>query len=623
MCGIAGYASFASDVSSRSDLADAMSAALAKRGPDQEGRWLGRDALLMVRRLAVIDQAGGRQPMAAVGADDATLAVLAYSGEVYNCARLRAELSARGHQFVSRSDTEVVLRAYQEWGPESASRLRGIFAYAVWDAVRSELVLVRDRLGVYPLFWTLTEDGLVFGSEPKALFATGLCRPVVDMDGMREILGFTPTPGRSVFRDVFEVAPGQIVRYGRDGLRHGTYWSLPARQHELDPAQTAEVVRHMLADTVEGELASDVALCSMLSGGLDSSTISALACASRGRDRCGPDEEARERLRTFSMEFDYHLANFRPDEVHDTPDSPFAHLMARHLGTTHHELLVTTKDLADPAAQMAVVRAMDRPVAGLDMYVSLMQLCTAVRQSSTVTLTGDAADELFGGYVWFHDPWYVGADGFPWNGASHNLEMLSGLLDRKLVASLDVPGYAHQRYVEALAEVPRLDTDSATERRQREIGYLALTRYLPVVLDRKDRMGMARALEGRVPFCDHELVEYVFNVPRATKVADGREKSLLRAAVADLLPAEVLQRRKSPFPTVQDPAYRAALGESLAEIVADPLCQVADLLDAERLADVLAGPWGGLRMGVTRMSIETVIQLEWWIRECGVQLRLD
>ncbi len=618
MCGIAGYVSFARDISERSDLADAMSAALARRGPDQEGRWLSADALLMVRRLAVVDQAGGRQPMAALGADGTTLAVLAYSGEVYNCEQLRAQLRARGHRFFSRSDTEVVLRAYQEWGPESASRLRGIFAYAVWDALRSELVLVRDRFGVYPLFWALAKDGLVFGSEPKALFATGLCRPVVDMDGLREILGFTPTPGMSVFRDVFEVAPAQIVRYGRGGLRRSGYWSLPAWQHQGGPEQTAETVRDMLAEIVEGELVSDVALCSMLSGGLDSSTIAALACAVRG-----PDQEAGERLRTFSMEFDYHIANFRPDEVHDTPDSPFATLMTRHLGTTHRELLVTTKDLADPAAQLAVVRAMDRPVAGLDMYVSLMRLAAAVRQSSTVTLTGDGADELFGGYVWFHDRWYVGAEGFPWNGASHNLEMLSGLLDRKLVASLDVPGYARQRYVEALAQVPHLDGVSAAERRQREIGYLALTRYLPVVLDRKDRMGMAQALEGRVPFCDHQLVEYVYNVPWATKVADGREKSLLRAAIADLLPAEVLQRRKSPFPTVQDPAYRAALSASLAEIIDDPSCRVADLIDPERVSEVLSGPWGGLRMGVTRMSIETVVQLEWWIRECGVQLRLD
>jgi asparagine synthetase B (glutamine-hydrolysing) len=265
---------------------------------------------------------------------------------------------------------------------------------------------------------------------------------------------------------------------------------------------------------------------------------------------------------------------------------------------------------------------MDRPVAGLDMYVALHRLSSEVRRSSTVALTGDGSDELFGGYIWFHDPWYVKAETFPWDGASHELEILSGLLDRGLVARLDLPGYVRARYAEALAEVPAAEGDDETERRQREISYLALTRYLRVVLDRKDRMGMVEALEGRVPYCDHELVEYVFSLPWAVKRADGREKSLLRAAVADLLPPEVLGRRKSPFPTVQDPAYRAALAALLRDVLADPSCRIADLLDKRRVQDVVEGASGGLRMGVTRMSIELALQLEWWMRECGVELRV-
>lgn len=616
MCGIAGYVSFERDLAYRNDLADAMSAALARRGPDGDGRWLSARAMLVVRRLAVVDPAGGHQPMVADGEDGGTLAVLAYSGEVYNCPQLRAELASRGHHFRGRSDTEVVLRAYQQWGPACASRLRGIFAFAVWDFPRQELVLIRDRLGVFPLYGCATEDGLIFASEPKALFATGLCDPVVGKDGLREILGFTPTPGMSVFRDVFEVAPGEVVRYSRDRIKRSQYWSLPLAQHADRPQEAAERVREMLNGIVRQELVSDVPLCTMLSGGLDSSTVSALACALRAADAA-----RLEPLRTFSMEFDYHLTNFRRDEVHDAPDSPFAMLMADHLGTTHQELLVTAADLADPGAQVAVVRAMDRPVAGLDMYISLRQLSAQLRKSSTVTLTGDGADELFGGYIWFHDPWYIRYDGFPWDGPSHNLEMLSGLLDRKLVTDLDVPEYSRARCAEAIAEVPHVEGASSMERRQREISYLALTRYLRVILDRKDRMGMTEAVEGRVPFCDHELVEYVFNVPWAVKTADGREKSLLRAAVAELLPHEVLARRKSPFPTVQDPAYRAALTARLAEIVADPSCRVADLVDHDRVAEVLNGPWGGLRSGITRMSIETVIQLEWWMRECGVHIR--
>ncbi|MGA9284356.1 MAG: asparagine synthase (glutamine-hydrolyzing), partial [Solirubrobacteraceae bacterium] len=506
--------SFTEDLSQRPDLVAAMRDALPLRGPDEVGEWTSHRALFVPRRLAVVDLEGGHQP--AVATDDAgrETVVLSYTGEVFNCDELRDELRRRGHLFRDRSDTEVVLRAYQEWGAACAERLRGMFAFAVWDVQHEELVLIRDRFGIYPLFYAETPKGFAFGSEPKALFTTGLIGPVVDRAGLLEAFSFTPTPGRSVFKHTREVIPGEVVRFSRNGVQRSRYWTFTARPHTDDLATTERTVREMLEDVIRRQVTADVPISSMLSGGLDSSAI----CALVNRVLDG------DRLKTFSMEFAYHLENFRPDEVHDSPDAPYVAKMAAHLGSEHRELLVHRDHLTDPEAQAAVVRAMDRPAAGLDMYVSLYRLSQEVRRFSTVTLTGDGSDELFGGYMWFHDPFYVSSQTFPWLGASHQMEFLSGLLDRKLYAELDFPGYVRERYQEAIAEVSLTGDEDPHERRMREITHLNMTRYLRVILDRKDRLGMAASVEGRVPFCDHELAEYVYNVPWRMKVADGREK---------------------------------------------------------------------------------------------------
>ncbi|MFI9804243.1 asparagine synthase (glutamine-hydrolyzing) [Streptomyces sp. NPDC052301] len=612
MCGIVGLVSFSDDLSQRPDLAEAMRGALQLRGPDEVSDWCSPRALFVPRRLAVVDLEGGHQPAVATDDTGRETVVLSYTGEVFNFAELREELRRRGHRFRDRSDTEVVLRAYQEWGAACAERLRGMFAFAVWDVQREELVLVRDRFGIYPLFYAETPEGFAFGSEPKALFTTGLIEPVVDRAGLLEALSFTPTPGHAVFKHTREVIPGEVVRYSRNGVSRSRYWTFTARPHTDDLATTERTVREMLEDIIRRQVTADVPISSMLSGGLDSSAVCALVNRSLGGE---------ERLRTFSMEFAYHLENFRPDEVHDSPDAPYVATMAAHLGSDHRELLIDRSHLTDPEGQAAVVRAMDRPAAGLDMYVSLYRLSQEVRRFCTVTLTGDGSDELFGGYVWFHDPFYVKSQTFPWLGASHQMEFLSGLLDRGLYTELDFPGYVRERYEEAIAEVPLTGEESAHERRMREITYLNMTRYLRVILDRKDRLGMAASIEGRVPFCDHELVEYVYNVPWEMKVADGREKSLLRAAVRDLLPQSVLERKKSPYPTVQDPAYRTALREQLRTITEDRGAQVNGLLDTARVKSVLTDPTFGLRAGVTRMSIEAAVQLHHWF-ESGVRVEL-
>ncbi|MER7584813.1 asparagine synthase (glutamine-hydrolyzing) [Kitasatospora sp. NPDC097691] len=618
MCGITGWVAFDRDLTAEPrarHVLDAMTATQLCRGPDAGGVLLEPHTAIGHRRLAVIDIEGGTQPMT-VEQDGRLLAALTYSGEVYNHRELRAELEAAGHRFRTRSDTEVVLHAYLEWGAGLAERLNGMFAFAVWDARREELLLVRDRMGVKPLHYHPTPDGVVFGAEPKALLAHPAVRPVVDLDGLRELLGHTRTPGLTPYRDIHEVRPGHLVRVRREGLSVHRYWALEAREHRDGLANTVATVRALLDDIVHRQLDADVPLCSLLSGGLDSSAITALAARTLRAAGAGP-------VRSFSVGFTGQ-GEFQASEVRQTPDGPFARMLADHVGADHSVIELDAAELTDFARRSAALRARDLPGGVGDMDVSLLLLFRGVRRHSTVALSGESADELFGGYRWFHDPRTVATEDFPWAaGLTHIAGLGSGpreqLLDAELLRKLDLDGYRRARYREAIAEVPHLDAADPLERRMREISYLNLTRFVRILLDRKDRMSMANGLEVRVPFCDHRLVQYVFNTPWAMKSFDGREKSLLRAAVRDLLPAAIADRAKSPYPVTNDPHYPAQLRAELTRLAVERKSPALDLLDRRRLADALAPETDPQSV---RLGVDLALDLDAWLREYQVTLEL-
>ncbi|WP_336159383.1 asparagine synthase (glutamine-hydrolyzing) [Amycolatopsis sp. VC5-11] len=613
MCGITGWVEFSGRAAAgREAVARAMTATMACRGPDAQGVWTGRHAVLGHRRLAVIDLADGRQPMAAVR-DGEPVAVLSFCGEVYNFRQLRGELAARGHRFRTRSDTEVVLHAYLEWGEGLADRLNGMYAMAVWDVRAERLVLLRDRMGVKPLYYALTPNGLVFGSEPKALLEHPEVGRKVGADGVREVLDMVKTPGQAVFAGMAEVRPGSLVRFGRSGAAERRYWSLPVREHSDSLATTVATVRELLEDIVSRQLVADVPLCTLLSGGLDSSAVTALAARKLGTA-----------VRSFSVDFAGAAERFQPDAVRGAADAPFARDLARHVGAEHTEILLDSADLVDPGVRAAVLRATDLPPAFWgDMWPSLYLLFRAVRARSTVALSGESADELFGGYRWFRNPAAANADTFPWltKGSARYFGGLS-LLDKGLVASLDLPGYRADRYRDALAEVPALPGEPETDRRMRTVTHLNLTRFVQTLLDRKDRMSMAVGLEVRVPFCDHRLVEYVYNVPWAMKTFDGKEKSLLRAAVADLLPRSVLERVKTPYPATQDPAYERALRAELAGVLEDGDGPVLPLLDLDRARQAVDRPLRDVSLPYARGGLEMALWLNRWLSEYRVELDL-
>jgi len=610
MCGITGWVDFGRDLRGQRAAIEAMTATMTCRGPDAGGVWCSAHAAIGHRRLSVIDLPGGEQPMRAPGQDDV---VLTFSGEIYNFTELRRELAARGHQFRTRSDTEVLLHGYLEWGADCVRRLNGMFAFGVWDGRRQELLLARDRLGVKPLYYTLQAEGVLFGSEPKAVLAHPQFRAEIDSEGLAELFSQvgTATPGHGLYRGLCQVKPGTQVRVGRGGARTCAYWALEAREHTGDLAATAGTVRELLADAVDRQTVADVPLCSLLSGGLDSSVVSALAADSlRRRDQA--------KLATFSVDFTGSADAFTPDQLRPSHDEPYARAAAEHIGSRHGTITLEAEDLV--TAQWAPLAAHDLPTFG-DMYVSFLLLCREISKQSTVALSGEAADEVFGGYPWYHMPALLAAPTFPW-AARGSWEPL---LQPDVRARVRLGEYAADRYAQALAEVPRLAGESQQDRRIREVLYLGLTRWLPFLLDRKDRLSMASGLEVRVPFTDHRLVEYVWNVPWPIKEAGGIEKGLLRTAADSLLPADLLRRRKSIYPGAADQAYERAIDAQLRRLLAQPDAPLFDLISRERLtAAYSADPRLPGLMSVQPSPTSPVaylLDVNRWLERSGVTIR--
>jgi asparagine synthase (glutamine-hydrolysing) len=453
-------------------------------------------------------------------------------------------------------------------------------------------------MGIKPLYYAPTPHGVLFGSEPKAILANPLFSARVDDEGLFELLTMAKTPGHAIFTGMREVEPGHTVSISRDGVTDHTYWTLSAREHTDDIPTTVRHVRELLDDIVERQLISDVPLCTLLSGGLDSSALTALADNALGGDS----------VRSFAVDFVDETGGFIPDELRDTADTPYVHDVAKHVGSQHTDVVLRTDQLASPKIMDSVLRARDLPGLG-DMDASLYLLFEEIRRHSTVALSGESADEVFGGYRWFHDPAIVNADAFPW--ASTSFSNGRDLLDPGFNARAEA--YQDRRYREALAEVPHVPTASPRERRMREICYLHLTRMVRVLLDRKDRLSMAVGLEVRVPYCDHRLVDYVFNTPWSYKTYDGREKSLLRGAVADALPESVVQRVKSPYPATQNASYEQAIRDRLKEVVTDSAAPIQPYLNTKAVCDALARPLGHASLQRDRIALERAVMLNDWL----------
>lgn len=610
MCGIAGFfnsfADYAKEENYRKQILETMNRVQKHRGPDDEGIFLSSMCGLAHVRLNIIDLITGHQPMERI--KDNRRCVIAYNGEIYNALELKAELISEGEQFRTSSDTEVILAGFMRYGSSYITKLNGIFSIALWDDFKKELHLFRDRLGVKPLFYTQKDETFVFASEIKGLFAYPSVVPVLDRTGLNEVFSLGPakTYGKGVFKDIFEVLPGEHITLCRSSFFRQFYWKLESYPHTDSPSDTVEKTRWLLSDSIKRQMLSDIPVCTFLSGGIDSSLVTAV-CA-------GQLSESGKTLNTFSFDFTGNETYFKSNRFQPSQDRPFAEQMAKSFGTNHHFLECSSQDQLDYLYK--AVDARDLPCMA-DVESSMLYFCSLVKQFNTVVLTGECADEIFGGYPWFHKKEFFETNMFPW---SPSMQPRQDLLDDAFIRELNMEEYAREACEKTIRETPLLPEDSTEEKRRREIAYLNIRWFMATLLDRMDRTGMYSGLEARVPFADYRIVEYVFNVPWKIKCPDGIVKGLLRHACEGILPKEILWRKKSPYPKTYDPNYETMLANELKDVLASPNAPIQTFLDKKKVLRFLDAPsdygkpWYGQLMAGPQM-IAYMLQINYWLEK--------
>lgn len=610
MCSICGIIDYENRNSIDISLLGNMGSAMKHRGPDQTNMYITSYAGLHHNRLSVIDPEGGIQPMTAVHAQ--RMYTIVYNGEIYNADELRRELEECGAMFKTRCDTEVVLYSYIIWGEKCPKRLNGIFSFCVYDEQSERLFLARDRFGVKPLFYTVTGTSFLFASEVKALLRHPGVRRTVDSRGMWQLLYMSPVTinGSGIFKDICEVKPGFCGYFSRNGLQLHRYWQLEAAEFTDTREQALEKVEYLLCDAIRRQLVSDVPLCTFLSGGLDSSLISSVSAAeyqNRGIT-----------LSTYSFEYEGNKKNFRSSLFQPQGDDEYALYLADYLGT-NHRVLTAPNDAVAKCLEDAVI-ARDFP-GQADIDSSLLYFCRLVKKEHTVAISGECADEIFGGYPWFYRPEMLYRGFFPW---IHDPFARIGLFRDELVHAREGYDYISSVYRHDVAECPLLDSDSDEMRTSRIATWLSVNYFMVSLLERKDRMSMASGVEVRVPFSDHRILEYVYNVPWSLKFEDNTEKALLRNAMSAWLPDKILHRKKSPYPKTHSPEYEALTHSMLTERMNCSHSALHNLLDREKTEGFMHSDdetWFGQLMSKPQL-MAWLVQLDIWFEKYNVDLKL-
>lgn len=611
MCGICGWIDLNNNLATQKDVLIKMTNTLSKRGPDDFGYYLSQNALLGHRRLVIVDPEGGAQPM--LKCKYQSKYIIVYNGELYNTEDVRKELLNEGYIFESYSDTEVLLKAFIHWGRSCLNHINGIFAFAIWNEKEKELFVARDHLGVKPLFYTIKDNSFFFASELKALLAHPSINPVVDREGLTQIFSLGPARllGSAIFKGIYEVPPANYLIYNNNELKLINYWKPTCEEHKEDAKTTAQHLKELLTDAINRQLVADVPLCAFLSGGLDSSIISAIASRSF--------KEKGKILHTYSIDYEDNEHFFKSNKYQPTSDSFFALEMSKFIGSTHHSIINSNKNLADSLTDSVI--ANDLPGMA-DIDSSLYLFCREVRKKHTVALSGECADEIFGGYPWYTNKNDIFSSGFPWYTSLNERKKLL-CADLK---NIDIEDYSYEQYKKTIADVPHLDNESKLEYKLREMFYLNIKWFMVTLLTRKDRMSMSNSLEARVPFADHRLVQYAFNIPPDIKFYNGREKGILRKAMEGVLPKEITNRKKSPYPKTHNPKYTRIVQQQMNTILSDKSSPILDLIDIPEVARLVATggnsyklPWFGQLMTGPQL-IAYLIGINIWLKEYNVEI---
>lgn len=607
MCSICGMINFVDSFGINSKVCQKMGETMKSRGPDDSDIFVSKDVVLQHNRLSVIDPENGAQPMEKTV--NGRQYVIVYNGEIYNCEELKAELKLKGAIFNTSCDTEVVLESYIHFGTDCPKFLNGIFAFCIYDISSGVCFFARDRFGVKPLFYSQKGNLMLFASEMKALLSNQMVSHSISSEGLWQLIFLTPVTltGSGIFKDIFEFAPAECGVFSKEGLTKWKYWELKAAAFEDDKEIAVQKTKELLLDATKRQLVSDVPLCTFLSGGLDSSVLTSIAAKDY--------YEKGKTLSSYSFEYEDNKKNFKSSLFQPQGDDEFAKYLARELGTDHTVLTAPTQAVAD--CLFDAVRARDLP-GQADIDSSLLYFCKQVKKRHTVALSGECSDEIFGGYPWFYRPEMLYRDFFPW---IHEPYLRAGLFKEEIAKPKQGYGYISEIYRQSVNSAPTLDSDSATMKTSRIATKLSVDYFMTSLLNRKDRMSMYSGLEVRVPFADHRILEYVYNVPWEIKFESGEEKALLRNAMKDYLPEIILYRKKSPYPKTHNPKYREIVTNLLKERIAKKGI-LSEILSKPRLNDLLYGDektWFGQLMSTAQL-IAWLVQFDYWFELYNVNI---
>ena len=611
MCGIAGWINFSENLKSNSTIIKRMTETLERRGPDSEGVYESENVLLGHRRLIVVDPEGGKQPMIKI--IHGSKYVLVYNGELYNTEELRKNLLEEGYAFDSYSDTEVLLMSYIAWGVECIKKFNGIFAFAIYDEDKGRVFLARDQMGVKPLFYSINNKNIIFASEIKAILANPMVKAQVDRDGITELFALGPavTPGKTIYKNISEIAPANCMVISKENIKVWEYWKVSLEENKETVEEAAEHVRTLVVDAIKRQLVGDVPICTFLSGGLDSSAISAIAA-----------EEFRNRgkvLDTYSIDYKDNEKYFKSSLFQPTSDKYWACKVAEFIKSNHKNVVLNHKDLVLALRDATLAR----DIPGMaDVDSSLLLFCKEIRKDFVVGLSGECADEIFGGYPWYTNGDMLNSETFPW---SRSVGMRKSILNEK-IKKFNVEECAQYEYLKTLKEVPHLENEDKRNYRMKEMFYLNLKWFMVNLLNRKDRCSMYNSLEVRVPFADIRIVEYAFNLPVEIKLLHGREKGILRKALEGILPKDIVYRKKSPYPKTHNPIYTEIVCKEMNKILSDSQSPILELIDKKVVKEIVdtegksyTTPWFGQLMTGPQL-IAYLIQLNIWLKEYDVNI---
>ena len=611
MCGIAGWVNFSESLKSNSKIIKKMTDILERRGPDSEGIYESENVLLGHRRLIVVDPEGGEQPMIKI--INGNKYVLVYNGELYNTEELRKSLLEEGYFFDSYSDTEVLLMSYIAWGVNCIKKFNGIFAFAIYDEEKEQVFLARDQMGVKPLFYSINNKNIIFASEIKAILANPMVKAQIDREGITELFALGPAviPGKAIYKNILEIAPANCLLISKENIKVWEYWKVTLQENKETVEEAAEHVRLLLFDAIKRQLVGDVPICTFLSGGLDSSAISAIAA-----------EEFRNRgkiLNTYSIDYKDNEKYFKSSLFQPTSDKYWAFRMAEFIKSNHKNVVLNHKDLVLALKESTLAR--DLPGMA-DVDSSLLLFCKEIRKNFVVSLSGECADEIFGGYPWYTNEEMLNAKTFPWSRA---VGMRKSILNEK-IKKFNIEECAQYEYLKTLKEVPHFENEDKKNYRMKEMFYLNLKWFMVNLLNRKDRCSMYNSLEVRVPFADIRIVEYAFNLPTEIKLLHGREKGILRKALEGVLPEDVVYRKKSPYPKTHNPIYTEMVCKEMNKILSDNNSPILEIIDKKVVKEIVdtegksyTTPWFGQLMTGPQL-IAYLIQLNIWMKEYNVNI---